>query len=236
MVRCCGLTLSASPRVLEEFYGPAGRLVTVWQLDGLPDGHVWLMPRRSTVSIGVMGVPGGEPATADRAAQAAPRPPAKPKSASRAPQSTASGQAADLIDRLLGELRFLNALPAGLGEPTGPAHTWALPLAAALDIESHVAKRSLAVGLAGGFVAALSGQWLYPSARVAALAGSVAAKALPADQPQDVLAGFSARWRGELSDFLRSPNTRLSFLLPLVFSNQQIADRFARAYLFGENF
>jgi hypothetical protein len=53
---------------------------------------------------------------------------------------------------------------------------------------------------------------------------------------QDLLVGFSARWRQDLADYLRSPNTRLAFLLPLVFGNQQIADRFSRAYLFGENF
>ena len=54
--------------------------------------------------------------------------------------------------------------------------------------------------------------------------------------PQDAISLFGALWRQGLSDYLRSPNTRLAFLLPLVFGNRQIADRFSRAYLFGENF
>jgi hypothetical protein len=38
-----------------------------------------------------------------------------------------------------------------------------------------------------------------------------------------------------MAAYLRMPNVNLAFLLPLVFTNRQIADRFARAFLFGEN-
>jgi hypothetical protein len=38
-----------------------------------------------------------------------------------------------------------------------------------------------------------------------------------------------------MASYLQMPNVNLAFLLPLVFTNQEIADRFARAFLFGEN-
>jgi hypothetical protein len=137
---------------------------------------------------------------------------------------------------VLRELGDLGALPAQLAMCSGPVDRWRLPLAAALELESHVGKRALAVGLAGGFSAALSGQWLYPALQSAVLAAGIVDKALGDPRPQDVFGQFDARWRQKLAGFLRSPNTQLPFLLPLVFSNQQIADRFCRSYLFGESF
>jgi flavin-dependent dehydrogenase len=141
-----------------------------------------------------------------------------------------------MLEGAIGELRAINALPRQLGPALGPVAGWQLPVAAALELESHVGKRSLAVGLAGGFVAALSGQWLYPTIAAAAVAAGVVRRAIADPRPQDVLAQFGARWRGEFADYLRSPNTRLAFLLPLAFGNPHIAARFSRAYLFGETF
>jgi hypothetical protein len=33
---------------------------------------------------------------------------------------------------------------------------------------------------------------------------------------------------------LQMPNVNVTFLLPLIYTNQEIADRFGRAFLFGE--
>ena len=46
---------------------------------------------------------------------------------------------------------------------------------------------------------------------------------------------FDSVWRIQMADYIRSPQTDTQFLLPLVFSNQPMADRFAAAFFCGEN-
>jgi flavin-dependent dehydrogenase len=106
----------------------------------------------------------------------------------------------------------------------------------ALEFESHVGKRCILVGQAGGFAAALSGEGLYPSMQSAVLAAETVERALAAEVFQDELATFSATWRSRLADYLRLPNTDLGLLLPMVFKNEQIAARVARALPLGQPF
>jgi flavin-dependent dehydrogenase len=98
------------------------------------------------------------------------------------------------------------------------------------------------VGDAGGFASAATGEGLYPSVRSAAIAVESILKALAADRAgiaavhcQDELQAFKYLWRQQLAAYLQMPNVNLTFLLPLIYTNQEIADRFGRAFLFGEN-
>lgn len=110
------------------------------------------------------------------------------------------------------------------------------PVAAALDLDSHVGKRCVLVGEAGGFVSAFSDESLYPCLRSGCLAADTVHRALAAGVPQDELLSFSAAWRAELADYLRMPNTDLALLMPLVFNNPQMSARVARAFLLGQGF
>lgn len=105
----------------------------------------------------------------------------------------------------------------------------------ALDRDSQVGKNTLAIGDAGGFVAAISHEGLFPAIRSAELAIETAATAVASPHPQDALMAYDAAWRGELVDHLRMPNADLRFLLPLVFSNARMAAKMAEAVLFGKN-
>lgn len=107
---------------------------------------------------------------------------------------------------------------------------------AALEIESHVGKRCLLIGDAGGFISAFSNEGIYPALRSGWLAAETAARALSAAVLQDELATFSATWRTDLADYLHMPNTDLGLLLPMVFSNPQMAQRLAQAFLLGQSF
>lgn len=118
--------------------------------------------------------------------------------------------------------------------PAGGAPARCVPAGLALEIESHVGKRALAIGDAGGFVAAATCEGIYPAMWSAQIAAEVADAALTGDCPQDELREFDARWRGAMAEYLRPPNADLQFLLPLVFSNKQMAERLARALLRGE--
>ncbi len=109
------------------------------------------------------------------------------------------------------------------------------PGSAALDIESHVGKHALVVGDAGGFVSAVSNEGLYPAMWSAQIAATVLDEALTSNGSQDVLMEFDSRWRLSMADYLRSPNTDTQFLLPLVFSNQKMANRMGAAFFSGEN-
>lgn len=123
-------------------------------------------------------------------------------------------------------------LPEKLGKPC----EMAVPLGTALDMEAHVGKRSMLIGDAGGFVAAFSGEGIFPAMRSGAIAADVAARALQSRWVQDELATFGGEWRTALADYLRMPNTDLALLMPLVFNNEQMSARVARAFLLGQQF
>jgi len=136
-------------------------------------------------------------------------------------------------------LRAKELLPAGadLDDPEGAA----VPAGAAIDFENHVGKRTVLVGDAGGFASAASGEGIYPAIRSAALAAQCVLKALAADRGskglhcQDELQTFKYLWRQQMASYLQMPNVNAAFLLPLIYTNQEIADRFGRAFLFGDN-
>jgi hypothetical protein len=69
----------------------------------------------------------------------------------------------------------------------------------------------------------------------AELAARIIEQAAGSPQAQDTLRQFSSLWRTTMADYLRPPNTDLQFLLPLIFSNQQMAIRMAAALWQGEN-
>jgi flavin-dependent dehydrogenase len=131
-------------------------------------------------------------------------------------------------------------VPVDLSDAATKASAIASPASAALDMETHVAKHTLVIGDAGGFVSAASNEGLYPamwSARIAAEVMDAALRAAKKRAPtQDELMTFNSKWRVEMADYLRAPHTDIQFLLPLIFSNQPMADRMAAAFFSGEKF
>lgn len=124
-------------------------------------------------------------------------------------------------------------LPKGAA---GAATCTVTPAGAALEMDAHVGKRCVLIGDAGGFVAAFSNEGIYPAMKSGWIAAETAARTLKAAYPQDELATFDESWRTALAEYLRRPNTDLSLLMPLVFGNEQMARRVARAFLLGQAF
>ena len=108
------------------------------------------------------------------------------------------------------------------------------PAGLALEMDSHVAKLALIIGDAGGFVSATSQEGIYPAMWSARLAVEVLERALDSKHSQDVLMEFDSKWRMAMADYLRPPNTDIQFLLPLIFSNQPMADRMGAAFFLGQ--
>jgi len=149
--------------------------------------------------------------------------------------SPAAGTRAAELSSMLAALQAAELVPAKL--PLGRARgaVWLPPAGVALELETHVAKRCLLIGTAGGFSEAVTGQTLAASVRSALLAADVAKKALDSDDCQDALMHFKTVWRQSLADFIRPPNTSLQMLLPLLFANKRIIGRFTAALLEGKN-
>jgi len=130
-------------------------------------------------------------------------------------------------------------VPMDLSPSAGKARVLPSPAGMGLDLETHVAKHTLVIGEAGGFVAAASNEGLYPamwSAKIAAEVADAALRAAKKGAPaQDELMRFDTAWRTQMADYLRCPHTDVQFLLPLIFSNQPMADRMAAAFFFGQN-
>jgi flavin-dependent dehydrogenase len=144
-----------------------------------------------------------------------------------------SAPAAAQLAALLQTAKAAGIIPAAASAP--PV---AVPCLAglALEMETHVSKRCLLIGDAGGFVSAFSNEGIYPALRSGWLAAETVARALQAPLLQDELASFSSDWRANLADYLRMPNTDLGLLLPMVFNNPQMSRRVARAFLLGQAF
>jgi len=126
-------------------------------------------------------------------------------------------------------------MPQDLSAQAAKAKPIRCPAGWALDMDTHVAKHTLLIGDAGGFIAATSNEGLYPAMWSARIAVDVIDKALRNPYSQDELMAFDTQWRMQIADHLRSPHTDIRFLLPLIFSNQAMADRMAAAFFFGEN-
>lgn len=138
------------------------------------------------------------------------------------------------LQALLGAARKAGVISATAG---GVSFDMACPAGAALEMDAHVGKRALLLGDSGGFVAAFSCDRIYPAIGASQVATEVAAAAVAGGMFQDVLGSYESRWRSELADYLRHPNTDLSLLAPLVFGpNRQMARRVGRAFLLGEKF
>ena len=177
---------------------------------GLAPGYAWAFPGAEQVNVGI-GVRG-----------------------------TDAGRLKTLYDAWVAGLRAKGLLPHGanLANPDGAA----VPAGAALEFESHVGTRTILIGDAGGFASAATGEGIYPAIQSAAIASRCVLRALEADRGrpkgahcQDELQTFKSLWRQQMAPHLQMPNVNIAFLLPLIYTNQEIADRFGRAFLFGEN-
>lgn len=148
--------------------------------------------------------------------------------------STATGTRAQELSTLLSGLQREGIVPQSIAIDRAEGAVWYPPAGEALEMESHVAKRCLLVGTAGGFADTITGQTLNPSIRSAILAADMTVEALKSDDPQNTLARFKVEWRNELAESLRPPSTSLHMLLPLLFVNDRIVSKFTHALLHGE--
>lgn len=128
-----------------------------------------------------------------------------------------------------------DAIPIDLSRKAAQGKAIRSPTSIALDLESHVGKHTLLIGDAGGFVSALSNEGVFPAMWSAQIAAEITRTALDSVHSQDALMKFDSEWRIQMADYLRPPNTDNQFLLPLIFSNQPMADRMAAAFFWGEN-
>lgn len=146
----------------------------------------------------------------------------------------AGGNRADELSSMLNMMQKTGLLPKTMPFTNVRGGVWHPPAGVALELETHVAKRTLLIGTSGGFAGMMTGQTISPSIRSALLAAEVAQRALDSTDTQNALGVFKSEWRLALADYLRPPNTSLHLLLPLLFVNKQMVTRFARSMLYGE--
>ncbi len=149
--------------------------------------------------------------------------------------SLAGGARAAELSAMVGTLQGAGILPSDLPLSRARGAVWHPPAGVALEMDSHVAKRCLLAGTAGGFADSVTAQVSAPSVHSAILAADVAASALDSANVQDSLMRFKDSWRDRLADSLRPPNASPQMLLPLLFVNKRIVGKFTRAILHGES-
>jgi len=207
LVVCCAKNIPLTAR--QQKACPPGAIHVSLGFGRAP-GYAWAFPGNGYVNVGV-GVRGGE-----------------------------NHQLRALYDLWAQGLQEKGLLPRGqcAANPEGAA----VPAGAALEFESHVGKRAILIGDAGGFASAATGEGIYPGIQSAAIAAGCVLRALDADRKrakgihcQDELQTFKSLWRQTMAPHLQMPNVNVAFLLPLIYTNQEIAGRFGRAFLFGDN-
>ncbi|MCE5328413.1 MAG: hypothetical protein LLG01_18585 [Planctomycetaceae bacterium] len=140
-----------------------------------------------------------------------------------------------MLSQALSTLQKADLLPGQLSLAAARGAAWSPPAGMAMELETHVAKRCLLIGTAGGFADTITGHTLHAEIYSGLLAADVAAKALKSPNVQEALILFKKVWRKALVEYLRPPNTSLQMLLPLLFANARIVGKFTRALLYGEN-
>ncbi len=148
--------------------------------------------------------------------------------------SNASANRVAKLAAMVSSLQEAGVLPERLQLNRARGAAWKPPAGVALELETHVAKRCLLAGTAGGFADSITAQVLPPSVKSALLAAGIAANALDGDDVQNTLMKYKNTWRNALAKVLRPPNTSLQMLLPLLFVNRRIVGKFTRALLYGE--
>jgi hypothetical protein len=131
-------------------------------------------------------------------------------------------------------LREQNILKNSNGKfPSKSIQSVDLPLAGALSREP-IAKQTLLIGSAGGFISAWGGE-IFPGVASAVAAAAVAKKALRETHLQDALQPYRSKWRTALGEYLRPLEQDLPLLMPLVYRTPAIGRRLAEAILLGQN-
>ena len=150
--------------------------------------------------------------------------------------SAAAGNRAAEISSLLGAMQKSSLLKGELTLEKARGAVWEPPSGLALELETHLAKRTILTGPAGGFSDSTTGQVLAPSMEAALLAGETAVRALRNDHPAAALAEYQQQWQDKIGDNLRPPATPPQLLLPLLLVNSRIAPKFTEAILYGRAF
>jgi flavin-dependent dehydrogenase len=144
-----------------------------------------------------------------------------------------TGPRAKELSGMMTSLQRAGLLPADLPLTKVRGAVWRPPAGVALELETHVAKRCLLIGTAGGFADSITGHTLSAGIRSAFLAADVVRAAVASGDLQETLVRFKTSWRQSLAEYLRPPNTSLGMLLPLIFVNQRIVAKFTNALLHG---
>lgn len=147
----------------------------------------------------------------------------------------ATGSAPEVAARLrdfVGEACAARVLAATIGDAAISIRP--RPAVSALEMDSLVDKGTLRIGDAGGFLSVASMEGIYPAMWSAKFAVQVLAEAVRSPQPQDTLQSFDRLWRTAMAEYLRPPDIEAAFLVPLVFSNRQMAARLASAFWRGQ--
>ncbi len=134
--------------------------------------------------------------------------------------------------------KFVSDLRAGGlladGAEGGEARAAVLPAGAALQLDLVAEGRVFLVGDAGGFVAAASGEGIFPGMMSGRLAARAIAEACARGSEAEAAGQYRAEVREELAGPLAMPSVDLSLVMDQLFRDQRVADRLARAFLFGE--
>jgi flavin-dependent dehydrogenase len=142
---------------------------------------------------------------------------------------------AEELSAFFSSLKKAGRIPERVSLRGAKGAVWRPPAGEALDLETHVTKRCILLGTAGGFADCVTGGTLYPSVRSAELAASAAKAALTADDPQDILMRYKNEWRKALAESLRPPSTSVDMLLPLLLANRKLISQFTHAMLYGRS-
>jgi len=134
--------------------------------------------------------------------------------------------------------KFVADLQAGgvlpVGAEASEARSAVIPAGGALKLPRVAQGRVLLAGDAGGFAAAASGEGIFPGMVSGRLAGRAVAEGCAQGREGEVADEYQASVRAELAGYLKMPSVELSLIMDLLFRDQRVADKLARAFLFGE--
>ncbi len=148
--------------------------------------------------------------------------------------STATGSRVAELSSMVARLQRAGLLSERLPLNRSRGAVWHPPAGVAMELETHVTKRCLMAGTAGGFAEIVLGQTLLTSVRSALMAADTAMAALKHENVQEILGNFKTSWRDSLASWFRPLPTPLHMLMPMLPANKRLAAKLTAQLLRGD--
>jgi geranylgeranyl reductase family protein len=207
LVICVNEDIPCPPETIRQYFGESPRIMMSIGYSMIV-GYAWVFPKRNHICVGI----GGRVASTKNIAL--------------------------IFSNFFEDLKRLEIVPPDLNWTDTPTAMDPAGAASMLTPEQTIAEgRVLLVGDAGGFSSGSTGEGIYPGMMSAKLAAQSIASAIKSGNEMHAASIYKAEVEKSLIGYIRGVSgTAVLLITNMMYSSSSLAEKVAKAYLFGETF